>query len=78
MLKHQEIPDVAKFEILDQILGAVSHINQCGLIHGNLKPENILIDLTNEGRFNTVKLCDLRDNLVLSDNESPSTAPEII
>lgn len=48
-----------------QLLWALYHLRSCGVLHADIKPDNILV---NKGR-NVVKLCDFGSAMFAGDNE---------
>mmetsp|Transcript_45746 Transcript_45746/g.106206 ORF Transcript_45746/g.106206 Transcript_45746/m.106206 type:complete len:602 (-) Transcript_45746:145-1950(-) len=51
-----------------QLLTALSHIHRCEYVHADIKPDNILISDSKEGR-NIVKICDLGSAVQLTEVE---------
>ena len=45
-------------EILSQVLSALKYIHARGVVHADLKPENIIVDRGEDGKETTVKLID--------------------
>lgn len=52
--QESKLPWVRAFEIGEQVARALGHAHQAGLVHRDVKPENVLV--TNDGQ---AKLCDL-------------------
>ncbi|KAL6453479.1 LOW QUALITY PROTEIN: spk-1 Serine/threonine-protein kinase spk-1 [Candida maltosa Xu316] len=53
--KHRGIPIVLVKQIAKQMLSAVDYLHRCGIIHTDIKPENILIEIGDEVE-NIIKL----------------------
>jgi hypothetical protein len=69
----QTICEIETRNCLAQVLEALRHIHGLGLIHGDMKPHNILL-FKNDGRF-VAQLCDfgLTERATLADGKIPFT-----
>lgn len=52
---------------VDQVLGALAHAHARGVIHGDLKPSNVLLDIPPDGAEPTVSVLDLGLAWLMSD-----------
>jgi serine/threonine-protein kinase PRP4 len=48
-----------------QLLMALYHLSNCGVLHADIKPDNILVNASH----NSVKLCDFGSAMFAGDNE---------
>ena len=60
-------------EILSQVLSALKYIHARGVVHADLKPENIIVDRGEDGKETTVKLIDFGLSRFIG--KPPSTTP---
>ena len=82
-LRHEEAPEAVRAKtdrMLHQILLALDHIHTQGIIHRDMKPENILYDGVNDEflltDFGIAKFVDTSRTFIASD-ETPWYVPEV-
>jgi Protein kinase domain len=64
-------------KLLEDLASALCLLHKCGVIHADIKPENILVDMGKDGRP-IANVCDFGFAIIRSDyTEGPSHDPEI-
>lgn len=57
-------------EILSQVTSGLNYCHLRGVIHGDIKPQNILVTLSNEKEGYLAKLCDFGSSSIANENPS--------
>jgi eukaryotic-like serine/threonine-protein kinase len=77
------VPWPIVWSTVDQVLGALAHAHARGVIHGDLKPSNVLLDIPPDGLEPTVHVLDLGLAWLMQDridhrlDGSPQTGPTL-
>ena len=67
--------DISQFKyLLKQLVIGISYINNKGIIHSDIKPENILIDFSENLKINSIKIIDYGSSFLYNEISSSTTS----